>query len=267
MDISIITVGMNHKKYIENLYRSLLVENRPKVEFECIYVDNCSTDGSQEWLKDNYPEVKIIQNKQPLGFGNNNNIGTKEAKGKYIAIINPDIEFIDNAIDNIVVWMEQHSGEYGIVGPKLLNPNRTVQYSVRRFMTPKTFFFRFITKGNDSTNASKVGDYLCRDIDMDKTQPVNWIIGAAMFCTREFYEQLGGFDEDYFLYVEDEDMCLRSWKLGKPVFFVSDIVVVHNHLRASSKVGKKMLMHFKSFMIFFRKHGGHIKDYVPNTIS
>lgn len=262
MDISIITVGMNHKKYIENLYRTLLVENRPKLEFECIYVDNCSTDGSQEWLKETYPEVKIIQNDCPLGFGENNNKGAKIAVGKYIAIINPDIEFFDDAIDRMVSWMEEHSGEYGIVGPKLLNPDRTIQYSARKFMTVKMLFFRLLSRGKDYSNLSKVGDYLCRDIDVNDVQPVNWVIGAAMFCTNEFYKQLRGFDEDYFLYVEDEDLCIRSWKNTKPVILMGNIAVIHNHLRASNKIGKNMLMHFKSYFIFFRKHGMHVKDYV-----
>ena len=264
MKVSIITVGMNHLRYIKSLYRTLLVEHRPKCEFECIYVDNCSKDGSVQWLKDTYPEVKIIQNEVPLGFGENNNKGVAVATGEYVGIVNPDIEFFDDAIDQLVAWMDGSAGEYGIVGPKLLNPDRSIQYSARTFITARSFFYRALSRGNDDTSNSKVGDYLCRNLDMDKLQPVNWIMGAAMFATREFYNELGGFDEDYFLYMEDEDLCLRSWKAGRPVIFAGNIAVVHNHLRGSRKIGKKMMRHFQSLFTFFRKHGLNVKNYVKD---
>lgn len=262
--ISIITVGMNHLKYIKNLYRTLLVEQRPNISFEAIYVDNCSTDGSQQWLKDTYPEVKIIQNSVPLGFGENNNIGVKASSGKYVAIINPDIEVLDHAIDRIVEWMEEHKDEYGIVAPQLLNPNMTVQYSVRSFITLKLILSRFITRGNDESSSALISRYLCKGIDMDAVQPINWAMGAALFLTHDFYCQLGGFDTDYFLYMEDEDICLRSWKLGKPVIYVPHTKLIHNHLRASLKIGKKQIKHFKSLYTFFRKHGVNVKSPVVN---
>lgn len=264
MKLSIITVGMNHKNYIKNLYRTLLEEFRPNIDFECIYVDNCSNDGSVEWLKKKYPEVKIIQNSTPLGFGENNNIGARSATGEYLAIINPDIEFIDNSIEKIIDWMDTHIDEYGIVGPKLLNPDRTVQYSARSFITVKAFVYRFLSRGDDEASNKKVNDYLCRDINMDIIQPVNWIMGAAMFCTKELYTKLGGFDQDYFLYMEDEDICLRSWKYGKPVYFLGSFAVIHNHLRGSRRIGKKMLKHFESLYTFFRKHGINVKDYATH---
>ena len=241
---------MNHLRYIKNLYRTLLVEHRPKCEFECIYVDNCSNDSSVQWLKATYPEVKVIKNDTPMGFGENNNKGVEMAKGEYVAI------------DRMVAWMDENAGKYGIVGPKLLNPDRSIQYSARLFITAKAFFFRALSRGNDETSNSKVGDYLCRNLDMNKIQPVNWIMGAAMFSTREFYNSLGGFDEDFFLYMEDEDLCLRSWKVGRPVIFAGTIAVVHNHLRGSKKIGKKMMRHFQSLFIFFKKHGLNVKNYV-----
>lgn len=265
MKISIITVGMNHLKYIKNLYRTLLVEHRPKCEFECIYVDNCSSDGSQQWLRSFFPEVKIIQNKKPLGFGKNNNIGVKIANGEYIAIINPDIELFDDAIDQLVSWIDKNKGKYGIIGPKLLNPDKSIQYSARTFITLKAFIFRLLSGGNDKFKNHRINEYLCKNIDMDKLQPVNWIMGAAMFTTRKFYNELQGFDENYFLYMEDEDMCLRSWKLGYPVIFAGNISVIHNHLRGSRKIGKKMVYHFKSMFRFFQKHGINVKNYVSKV--
>ena len=106
--------------------------------------------------------------------------------------------------------------------------------------------------------------YLCKDIDIDKVQPINWAVGAALFISSKLYRELGGFDLDYFLYMEDEDLALRVWKSGQPVIYVPSSHMVHNHLRASSHLGKKAWIHFKSLMTFFRKHGFHIPDYASN---
>ena len=140
-----------------------------------------------------------------------------------------------------------------------MNPDNTLQYSVRRFITLKYFFNRIETKGKDSSNRQKVGEYLCKDIDMNATQPVDWAIGAALFMKRDVYERLGGFDESYFLYMEDEDLCLRAWKSGIPVIYHPVSKMVHNHLRGSSKIGKKAIYHFKSLTKFFIKHGFNVQ--------
>ena len=91
--ISVITVGMNHERFMSNLLASIFKTNKPAVSFEFIYVDNCSTDASVAMISKKYPEVKIIENERPLGFGANNNLGVRRATGEFIAIINPDIEF------------------------------------------------------------------------------------------------------------------------------------------------------------------------------
>ncbi len=105
------------------------------MDFEAVYVDNCSTDGSVEYLKQEFPQVRVIVNDRPRGFGDNNNIGAMAAKGDYLAIINPDIVLHKGALDTAVEYLKQHD-EVGIVVPKLLNPDGSQQFSVRRFITP-----------------------------------------------------------------------------------------------------------------------------------
>ena len=100
--ISIITVGMNHKKYLEALYGSLYGVGQPDMEFEAVYVDNCSTDGSVEWLREKYPQVKVVVNTEPLGFGENNNKGVMASKGEFIGIVNPDIVIKKGSINSIM---------------------------------------------------------------------------------------------------------------------------------------------------------------------
>ena len=126
---------------------------------------------------------------------------------------------------------------------------------------PEEFRPRIVTKGKDNVVNKTVENYLCKQLDFNKTQVVDWAIGAAMFLSREMFAELGGFDLDYFLYMEDEDICLRIWKMNRPVIYYPDAVMIHNHLRGSSKFSKKTLLHLSSIKTFFQKHGLHIKSY------
>lgn len=261
IEISIITVGMNHLSYIKNLLPSVFCNDNKDLEIEMIYVDNCSSDGSVDYIYSNYPQVKVIRNTSPLGFGENNNKGVMASRGKYIAIINPDIVLHENALKALYDYAEANN-EFGILVPKLKNPDGTLQYSVRGFISLKTLFYRILSKGNDKTTNKIVSRYLCKDLDMDKEQTIDWSIGAALFMKKDFYAHLGGFDCDYFLYMEDEDICLRAWKCNKPVVYLPTSVMTHNHLRGSSKIGKKSLLHIKSMLTFFKKHGVSITSFV-----
>lgn len=254
--LSIITVGMNHLSYLHSFYESLYRIQNFTVAFEAIYVDNCSSDGTVDFLKANYPQVRIMQNTEPLGFGENNNKGVAIAKGDIIGIVNPDIVLIDNSINNIINYLD--TNENSIVAPKLLNPDRSLQYSVRRFITLKYFFSRVETKGKDSDESRTVGEYLCKNIDYNVIQPVDWALGAALFMKKDVYVKLGGFDQRYFLYMEDEDLCLRGWKMGIPTIYFPKTQMIHNHLRASSRIGKKAFCHIKSLIKFFLKHGVNV---------
>lgn len=259
--MSVITVGMNHLVYIKELYKSLYSEEtRPTISFEAIYVDNCSHDGSVEFLQKEYPQVKIIQNTLPKGFGENNNIGAFASTGKYLAIINPDVSIRKGSLDTLCEFMEKNQ-EVGIAVPHLFNKDLSHQFSIRGFITPKIFLNRVLSHGKDDALNKEVEKYLCKNIELDKIQPVNWAVGAALFIPREMYSKLAGFDKDYFLYMEDEDICLRSWQMNRPVVYVPQAQMIHNHLRASAKIGKKAFMHFKSLKTFFKKHGYHIPDY------
>lgn len=255
--ISIITVGMNHLTFLQELLPSIYtnIHSDKFQEFiEMIYVDNCSKDGTIEYIQKYFPQVKILQNKKTLGFGENNNRGVLAAHGEYIAIINPDIILYSGSLEKLYNYAITNP-QIGIIVPQLLNPNGSIQYSVRRFISFGKLLARTITKGRDSTNNSTVSSYLCKNMDYNITQEVDWAIGAAMFMKRELYAELGGFDTDYFLYMEDEDVCLRSWKINRPVIYYPEVKMIHNHLRASSHIGKKMFIHIRSMMTFFRKHG------------
>ncbi len=264
MHISIITVGMNHLKYLKDLLPSIYTLGSIESSFEVIYVDNCSVDGSVDYIRSNFPLVRIIQNETPKGFGENNNLGAKAASGKYLAIINPDIILYKGSLDKLLIYAERNQ-EVGILAPKLLNRDETYQYSVRRFITPMLFISRSLAKGDDAGKVKGNAYYLCKEIDTDVTQYINWSVGAAYFISRSHYEYLGGFDEDYFLYMEDEDLCLRSWKLNRPVVYHPASVMIHNHMRSSRKFGKTMKYHFISLFTFWKKHGLMLGDFAKKA--
>ena len=258
--VSIVTIGMNHLTYMKNLLYSLYIENIPCVSFEMIYVDNCSTDNTVDFIREHFPCVKVIENNTPLGFGENNNKGVFASIGKYIAIINPDIVLQKDCIDILYKYLDVHSN-IGIVVPKLLNPDWSIQYSIRGYISVEVLFRRLLSRGKDSSSNKSVERYLCKNLDMTKIQTIDWAIGAALFMRRDVYSKLGGFDLDYFLYMEDEDICLRSWKYNLPVVYIPQSIMIHNHLRGSSKLSKKTFLHLKSMFTFFRKHGIYIKSY------
>ncbi len=118
---------------------------------------------------------------------------------------------------------------------------------------------RWISWENDDSENSKVREYLCKDIDQTKTQEVDWAMGAALFMSRETYAQLGGFDQRYFLYMEDEDLCLRAWKQKIPVIYYPKVELIHNHLRGSTHLSRKTLWHLQSLFKYFRRHGFNVK--------
>lgn len=256
-ELSIITVGMNHLSFVKEMLESLYSIGRPNVPFELIFVDNCSTDGTVEYIRDKYPSVILIENKEKYGFARNNNIGVEHAAGKYILILNPDIILTPGAIDKLYNYAIDNE-TCGIVAPKLENRDGSLQYSARKFPSIKTLLNRIITNGNDGSANKDVQSYLMTNLSLDKASEVDWCMGAALLIQHNLYKKLKGFDERFFLYVEDMDLCYRCWEMGKKVIYYPLSRMTHVHQRSSKRLNKKTLIHFKSFFYFFRKNNFNI---------
>ena len=263
-EISIITVSMNHLSFLKEMLASLFTAGRPSVSFEIILVDNCSTDGTVVYIRENYPSIKIIENPEIYGFARNNNIGVKHATGKYILILNPDIILTPGAIDALHTYMVTHP-ECGIVAPKLQNRDGSLQYSARRFPNLKIILKRILTKGNDDSDSSTVENYLLKNLSMDQPTEVDWCMGAAFLMPHVFYKELKGFDENFFLYVEDTDICYRCWQKNRKVIYTPLSQMLHVHQRSSQRLNKKTWIHLKSFFYFFRKNHFKIKSWLSET--
>ena len=252
--VSIIVVTMNHLSKVSALLRSLTGNGRPGYSHEIIVIDNCSDDGTVEFIRKNYPAVIIHQNEAVRGFATNNNTGFILSKGDYIFICNPDIVVLPDAIDTLLDYYRRNPST-GILCPQLLNSDLTYQSSVRRFHNLKILLLRALSRGSDVAKFKAIENYLMKNFDKTLVQPVDWALGAAMILRRDIYERLNGFDENFFLYVEDVDLCLRSWRCGYEVIYNPSAVMIHDHRRESLKgVNKNLWYHIQSMAYFILKH-------------
>ena len=207
----------------------------PKVAHEIIVVDNNSKDGVEEMLKEKYPDVIFVGSKANRGYGAGMNLGIEKAKGEYILILNPDIVILKNSIESLYEFMKERP-DAGIVGPKLLNPDGTTQSSYFRFHTIMTPVYRRTPLGKLPWAKKHLNRFLmAEDQNNGKAGPVEWILGACMMVRKSILRKIGLFDERFFLYFEDTDLCRRTWESGYKVYYASNSEMVHYHMRESAE--------------------------------
>lgn len=251
--LTIQIVNWNAREPLRAALRSILV-HPPQCSYEILVLDNASSDGSVQMLEKEFPEVKLIVSEQNLGFSKGHNLAARAAQGKYLFILNPDTEVLPHALDWLVAYAEQHP-EIGIIGPKILNPDGSLQYSCRRFPNPAAALFRNTPLGKLFPNNPYTRDYLMTDWDHNSIREVDWVSGAALFIRREVFEQLAGFDEQFFMYCEDTDLCYRAWQAGYKVVYYPEPKIKHAIGRSTDLVANKMIITFhKSMYLFYKKH-------------
>jgi N-acetylglucosaminyl-diphospho-decaprenol L-rhamnosyltransferase len=253
VEVSIIIVSFNTRQFIDTCLQALLARTRG-VSFETIVVDNASRDGSVEMIEAKYPSVRVVRNPRNLGYAGGVNQGIARAHGRYFLILNPDIEVMEGAVENLWAFMER-SPRVGVAGAKLLYPDGSLQMSCRTFYTLRTVLLRRTLLGKLFPDARIVRDHLMLDWDHDSERQVDWVLGACMMVRRAAYESLGGMDERFFLYLEDVDWCYRMTKHGWQVHYVPSAVMTHYHRRESARLfpDRKLVAHLLSTFRFFDK--------------
>ena len=246
-------VNWNAREPLRAALRSILA-NPPRFPYEIVVLDNASSDGSVQMLEKEFPEVRLLVSEQNLGFSKGHNLAARAARGKYLFILNPDTEVIPPALESLVDYAEQHP-EVAIIGPKILNPDGSLQYSCRRFPNPTAALFRNTPLGKLFPNNPYTREYLMTDWDHNSIREVDWVSGAALFIRRAVYEQLNGFDERFFMYCEDTDLCYRAWQAGYKVVYYPEPKIIHAIGRSTDLVANKMIITFhKSMYLFYKKH-------------
>ena len=233
MDISVIIVNYQSQDKVLKCLDALSSADWGDLSREIIVVDNDSGDDLAR-VKEIFPEVKIIKSEKNLGMGGGNNLGAHNSSGEFILILNPDTVIKNEAILKLHRYLKENE-RAGIVGPKLLNPDGTLQYSCLRFpkiQTPilrRTFFGGLAPKQLDN--------FLMKDFDHAATRAVDWLMGSCFLIRREILERDGYiFDEKYFMYFEDTDLCRRvKEKHNCEVVYHPEAIVIHDHARASAE--------------------------------
>lgn len=213
--LSVIIVSYNSEDFIEKCILSVL-RNIPK-DGEVVVIDNASNDKTFEKLKQYGSKIILIESSENLGFAKANNKAVKEASGKYLFFLNPDTE-VEKPLDELVNFYE-NTPNAGIVGPKLVLENGAIQPSARKLPTIMGVVKEYILGVKNAYS-----EYIP---ERDKPTEVEMVYGAAMLIKHELFEKLGGFDEKYFLYYEDADLCRRVQVLGKKIYYYPRIFVKH----------------------------------------
>jgi N-acetylglucosaminyl-diphospho-decaprenol L-rhamnosyltransferase len=221
-------------------------------DIRTVVVDNGSSDGSREMVVAEFPWAHLEHNPGNPGYASACNRALRSTSEPYVFILNSDVEFVEDGLEEILDYMDCHP-DVGVLGPMVLNSDGTVQMSCRRFpsMLENVVhgFLGEIWRGNPFTIS-----YHMKGIERRKPCNVDWVSGAAMLLRRDAAEKMGGFDEVYFMYVEDVDLCWRMRQGGYGAVYHPAFRLIHHIGSASSQQSLRMLyQHHRSMYIFFRK--------------
>ncbi len=255
MDASIISVSWNVKDHLRSWLQSI-EKHTTGLEYEVIVVDNDSKDGSSEMVDAEFPYVSLIASTVNLGFGKANNRGVEMATGEVVLIMNDDMVLHDNAVKALVDRV-QSDRSIGVLGCHLINSDGSHQDSVRRFPQLLDQLIILLKLHHVFPRANPMKRYLARDFDYSKEQDVDQVMGAVMVMRQEVYQQVGGFDEDFFVWFEEVDLCRRvQEQLGLRVVYTPDVEIEHAKGASFSQVmsATNQRRFNKSMRTYFRKH-------------
>lgn len=261
MDISIIIVNWNTREFLADCIASIYA-SPPDGEFDIWIVDNSSIDGSTELIKETYPEINLIENQENIGFARANNKALRECQGKYILLLNPDTVVEAGAIKELENFLDR-SPKTGLVGARLNNPDGTLQISAFPIPTLLREFWRMFHLDYFLPYAN----YPMKDWDLNSAREVDTLLGACMLIRREALDDLGLFDEEYFIYSEEVDLCTRLKGAGWHLYWVPSAVVVHYGGQSTQQVAEEMFLRlYEGKILYFRKHRSKISVYVYKLI-
>lgn len=260
MIISVIIVSWNVRELLKKCLESVFRFSQ-NTNFEIIVVDNASSDGTVEMLRQNFPQVTLITNAKNCGFAAANNQGIRQAKGRCVLLLNPDTEFIEDTLAKVVAKMESDP-PIGVLGCQLLNRDGSIQPSVRRF--PTVWSQLVILTKLHHVWPTLLDNYLARDFDYPPPLPllgeeginvveVGQVMGAFFCVRREVFDKIGLLDEGYFIWFEEVDFCRRAKKAGYKVVYWPGTRVIHHGAQSFKRqmTIKKQWWFFKSALRYF----------------
>jgi len=253
MDISVVIVAWKARRYLELCLNSLTAAP-PRRSFEVVVVDNASEDGTIEMIESRYTWVRLIKSAKNLGFSKGNNVAIRHCQGRYISLVNPDVIVLPGCLDALADFLDQNP-KVGNVGPRVLNPDLTMQSTCRRFPTLWNNFC-------DSTGLATAfrgsrffaGEHMFY-FAHDRTLAVNVLVGCFSMIRREAFEAVGLLDESLFMYGDDVDWCRRAWNAGWEVVFFPGACAIHDRGKITAPYPVRFAVaQQKSVLYYWSKH-------------
>ena len=258
LDLSVVILNWNARPFLVACLDSILAQ-KCTIELEIIVVDNDSRfDDSVDVVRRDYPGVQLIESGGNIGFSAGNNLGWRASSGRLVLFLNPDTIVENGALDALCAWMDAHPN-VGAIGPRMTYPDGELQASARGFPSFGAGLFRNSFLGRLWPNNPWSRGYLMSDVDAARERAVDWLSGSAIVARREALEQIdlgrGPWDEDFFMYCEDIDLCYRLMQKSWPRFYVPSATIQH-HIGKSSDLaqGRSIRRHHAAMWLFYRKH-------------
>lgn len=254
MDLSVIIVSYNTRELLRGCLSSVLSTLSSPLDYEVIVVDNASTDGSTAMVQDSFPQALVIVNEENRGFAAANNQAMGKSIGRHVMLLNSDTVVTEGALEGMVRFMEEHA-EVGVVGPKLLFPDGRFQHSAFTFPTLPMIFFDFFPIHHRLISSRLNGRYPRALYDAGDPFPIDHPLGAGLMVRRRVIEEVGMLDEDFFMYCEEIDWCLRTKSARWQIFCFPCAEIVHYVGQSAKQFQSRMFVELhKSRYRLYEKH-------------
>lgn len=253
MQLSVIILNYNVRHFLEQCVLSVQKATQG-FNAEIIVVDNNSQDDSCRMIKERFSDVILIENKENSGFPKGNNIGALVASGQYICILNPDTVVAEDTFEKVLAFAKKQEN-LGIVGCKLIDgTGNFLPESKRGIPTPFVSFTKIFSLYKIFPGIGSFGKYYASHVNENQTGKVEILVGAFMLLKKETYEEVGGFDEDCFMYSDDIDLSYMVLKTGRQNYYFHETTVIHYKGESTVKDGTYMKRFQEAMNFFYRKH-------------
>jgi len=251
--VSVVIVSWNAREYLLRCLASL-TKHASRYPLEVIVVDNCSSDGSVEAVRNQYPQVKLVRNSTNLGFARANNLGIRMSSSRYVCLMNSDAEALPDCITSLVDFCEAHP-DVGMVGPRIRGGDGKLQRSCRGFPSVWNMFCRALALDRLFPKCSWFTGYLLWHWPQESLAPVDILTGCFWLARRSALDVVGLLDESFFIYGEDMDWCKRFWDCGWKLMFVPSAEAIHYGGASSSNAPVRFYVErHKADLQYWRKH-------------